>query len=198
MLEVDFSSIPAAWEPCDPDYIPTGTYELVHRNDDGKAVKRLTCETQGIVGLMMAIGMGKITEKSVDEFIVRAEIWQDIVGPMGGGVVPGPNPLLVAAKAMLKQMHEETTFRQRHALHDRFGTERTAVMAPAAEAIKAEPMPRIQYERITAKDIRKHIGMKGNVAKVTWPEFHKRCRRAVMDRLAREARAETRTESSAA
>lgn len=187
-LDVDFKKTPAAWEPCPPDYRATGTYELVQRDDDGKAIRRLTCEAQGVVALTMAIGMGKITEANVDEFIVRAEIWQDIVGPMGGGVVPGPNPLLVSAKAMLKQMHDETTHHQRHAEADQFASKRTDLFAPAAKAIKEAPHPRIDYQRITSGDIRNLIGLNANVCKVTWAEFHKRCRRVVMDRLAREAR----------
>ena len=190
-LNVQFT--PACWEPCDPDYIPTGTYEMV-QTENGKAIRRLTCETQGIIGLMMGIGMGKITDSTMDEFTQRAELWQDVVGPLGGGVVLG-HPLLTAAKAMLNQMHAETNHLERNCLPDVHFSDRHAVMAPAAEAIKAEKATRIQYDRITAKDIQNHVGMSSNVSKITWAEFHKRCRRVVQDRLARNERA---TESTAA
>lgn len=91
MLNVNFKNCKAAFEICPQGYKPSGLFDMVKRNADGQVTHRLSMVTRGIIPMMMSIGIGNISEKTIDEFILRSELLQDVAGPMGPGHDNGKN-----------------------------------------------------------------------------------------------------------
>ena len=86
-LNVDFKNCPNAFEECEPDYTPDGFFAMVKRDDEGKVTHRLTHICRAIIGFLQGIGMGSITEKTIAEMTERSELWQDVIGPCGPGMI---------------------------------------------------------------------------------------------------------------
>jgi len=193
-LNVDFKKCPNAWEACDPDFKPSGglSFDMLKRDADGKVTHHLSYECQSILALMMGIGMGKITESTVDEFIARSELWQDVVGAAG----PGNYPKFQVDNCL--DADGDYTIR----LYD--GSEHgDTEAAPIGTIFREEHVDMlvsdaIDYVRITPDDIRHHIGLSSNVAKEPWATFWKKLRRQVSERLFRQAQRKEKAAEAAA
>jgi len=84
-LNVNFDECKPAFEKCDKGYKPEGPFAMVKRDEKGNITHRLTHTCRAIVGMLMGLGMGRITGKTVNEFTERSELWQDVIGPCGPG-----------------------------------------------------------------------------------------------------------------
>jgi len=130
----------------------------------------------------MGIGMGKIDDKSVDEFIERSELWQDVIGPCG----PGQMPMFQVDEC--GDADGFSTIRPYDGSVN--GDTDTEPIATVFKSEHADMLVSdvIDYTRITPDDIRNHIGLSSNVAKEAWSIFNKKLKRHVQERLHRQAR----------
>lgn len=180
MLNVDFKNCPIAFEPCGPDQKAEGMFGMVKRDDEGKVTHRLTYECQSILALMMGIGMGKITKSTVDEFIERCELWQDVIGAAGPGNYP---------KYQIDDFRDANGYFTIRLYDGTPNGDTESCIGTIFEEKHADMLipDAIDYARITPDDIRNHIGLSSNVAKEPWATFWKKLRRNVQDRLYRAA-----------
>jgi len=182
-LNVDFKKCPQAFEECPPDFKPSGglSFDMLKRDADGKVTHHLSYECQSILALMMGIGMGKITEATVDEFIERCELWQDVVGAAGPGNYP---------KYQIDDCRDANgyfTIRLFDGSDNGDTSEQPIGTIFEEEHADMLVSDAIDYVRITPDDIRNHIGLSSNVAKEPWATFWKKLRRQVSERLYRQA-----------
>ena len=215
-LNVDFKNCPNAFEECPPDFKLAGglSFDMLKRDDDGKVTHHLTYECQSVLVLMMGIGMGKITESTVEEFIERSEIWQDVIGAAGPGNYPkyqiDRRTLTPAARATAVSSARKLSpadfiepvndigmkggFFTIRLFDGSANGDTESCIGIIFEEKDADLLvsDAIDYVRITPDDIRNLIGLSSNVTKEPWTTFWKKLRRAVQDRLHRQAEAKKR------
>ena len=68
------------WIPVAKDYEP-GYMESLSEDADGN-LRKMNSVTYVIIMSTMLIGMGDITEKNLEEVVLRLELWQDVNGAM--------------------------------------------------------------------------------------------------------------------
>ena len=191
MLTANFKNCPQAFEECPPDFKPSGmSFDMLKRDDDGKVTHHLTYECQSVLALMMGIGMGKITDSTVDEFIERCEIWQDVIGAAGPGNYP---------KYQIDDCRDANGFFTIRLFDGSANGDTESCIGTIFKEEDADLLvsDAIDYVRITPDDIRNLIGLSSNVAKEPWTTFWKKVRRQVSERLYREAQRKEKEASAA-
>jgi len=202
-LNVDFKNCPNAFEECPPDFKLAGglSFDMLKRDDDGKVTHHLTYECQSVLVLMMGIGMGKITESTVEEFIERSEIWQDVIGAAGPGNYPKYQIDRRTPADFIEPVNDigmKDGFFTIRLFDGSANGDTESCIGIIFEEKDADLLvsDAIDYVRITPDDIRNLIGLSSNVTKEPWTTFWKKLRRAVQDRLHRQAEAKKKASAA--
>ena len=77
------------WEDVADDYTPGMMDSVVEK--EGGGLQRMKSATSSLIWVTMALGMGAITKKNIDEFAARLHIWEGIIGGLRYKVGNNPN-----------------------------------------------------------------------------------------------------------